>query len=202
MSKFVPFVNVELDTSTPTPQGHLAELMQLYEFDQNDLAENRVGRVTARQLEAMKALKRGKVGVLLFAIVLLVGIGVSPQFLPFMPPESVVALFMVPFLGLWLMLELLRRVLPDKGSVMSVEGYFELDSDAMLQTMTSTYNYLRQIKGTGMIKRYDRVALMRRPRMTISKLIHSNMLYRVYYYKSRTVEFVLSLEPIAAQTAA
>lgn len=196
MNRFVPFVQVEVEPHTVEPRAHLAELMQLYGFDANDLVENRAGRVTPRQEEAMKGLKRGKVGVLLFAVLLLVGIGVSPQFLSFMPPESVVALFIAPFLGLWLLVELLRRALPDKGSVMTAEGYFDLDSDAMLKTATFTYNYLRQVKGTGMVRRYDRVALMRRPRMTLSNLIHPNVVYRAYYYKSRTVELVLSIEPL------
>ncbi len=202
MGRFIPFVSVETFDPVASLPNHLTQLMEAYGFDSTDIAENRAGKVTARQTEAMKGFQRGKIGVLLLIIIVLVALPLLAQFFSFIPRESIVVTVIgVPVLGLWLLITLIRRAFPGQGKVMSVEGHFQLDSDATLRTGGTTYNYLQQVTGSGMIKRYRRVALLRRSVFQFNPL-HPEVVYRVYYFENRNLSYVLSIEPIAQQDAA
>ncbi|MBL8162989.1 MAG: hypothetical protein JNJ61_13460 [Anaerolineae bacterium] len=196
MSRMVPFISVETFDPTASPQAHFAQLMQAHGFDENDLAANRSGHITERQAEAMKGLARSKVRFLLLFILIAIALPLLSQFTMAIPRESIIfTAIVVPILGIWLIVELFRKASPGRGQVLSVEGYFEIDADATFSTGGVSYHYLRQIIGTGMIRRYQRVALLRRARFQ-GNYILSNVQYRVYYYQNRSVSYFLSMELI------
>lgn len=198
---FVPLISVEKTNPIVSLGDHLSQLMQAYSYDQNDLNENRAGRVTERQTQAMKGVQSTKIGVLLIILVILIALPLLSGVTSAIPPETiVVSAIFVPILGIVLLVQLFRRASPGQGRVMQVEGHLRLDPEATLRTGATTYNYLQLVTGSGMLHRYHRIGLLRRSVLQWN-LIHSDIFYRVYYYESRSLSYILSLEPLAAQSS-
>jgi hypothetical protein len=201
MSKWVPFVSVELQKAGDvSPQMHLAELMQAYRFDKDDLLANRAGQITARQRQELKTFDRNNTRSILIVPAIFIALPLLSQVVSAIPSDVIlVSAVAVPLLVIWLLITPIRRALAGNGRFMMLEAYCRMDTDSTVRIGTTAYTYLYQT-GEKAFSIMRSIGLVRRGPSQIS-ILQPKTVYRVYYFKRGSFSYILAIEPLIAPTA-